>query len=129
MEIIAESDIYSPSIDNNGYYVDKVPSLLHFNNGLRCPCGTRKDKTYSSNTFTVHIKTKTHQKWLQDINANRLNYYTENISLKDTIDNQKRIIARLEKDILVKNQTINILTRQLVTIEEPPVVNDLLNFD
>ena len=64
MELATEPDIYSPNIDNNGDYIDKVPS---FNtnalaNGIRCPCGTRKDKIYTSTSmFSSHIKTKTHE--------------------------------------------------------------------
>ena len=46
MELVVESDIYSPSVDDKGNYVDKIPSFNIIKNGLRCPCGTRKDKTY-----------------------------------------------------------------------------------
>jgi hypothetical protein len=129
MDLIVEPDIYSPNIDNDGNYVDKSPSYIHFKNGIRCPCGTRKDKIYECNSyFSNHIKTKTHQKWLFDLNTNKTNYYTENIMLKDTINNQKIIIARLEKDKIVKSKTIDILTQQLIN-KEAIIVTDLLVFD
>jgi hypothetical protein len=56
MELAVESDIYSPSIDDKGNYVDRIPSFNNIKNGLRCPCGTRKDKTYDCTTyFSNHI--------------------------------------------------------------------------
>ena len=49
-------------------------SFNNIKNGLRCPCGTRKDKTYDCTSyFSNHIKSKTHQKWLSDLNMNKAN--------------------------------------------------------
>jgi len=136
MDLVVESDIYSPSLDENGNYVDKIPSFNNITNGLRCPCGTRKDKTYDCYTyFNTHIKTKTHQKWLCDLNANKKNYFVENEQLKDTINNKKLIIARLEKEINIKIKTIDILTQELTNKEMNSInshyktVNNLLDFD
>lgn len=117
MELVTEPDTYSPNIDDKGNYIDKVPSF-HTNalaNGLRCPCGTRKDKVYTSSTmFSAHIKTKTHEKWLQDVNTNRANFYIENQKLKDIVHSQKIMIGRLELELTNKNMTIDYLTQQLV---------------
>ena len=132
MDLITESDIYSPNIDANGKYIDKIPSFHIYKNGLRCPCGSRKDKTYDcASYFNSHIKTKTHQKWLENINANKTNYYIENIKLLDTINNQKLIIAKMEKDINTKILTIDFLTQQLSTYKNIQLnqVNNLLDFD
>lgn len=130
MDLIVESDIYSPIIDDKGNYIDKIPSFNNLKNGLRCPCGTRKDKTYDCTSyFATHIKTKTHQKWLTDMNANKSNFYTENVQLKDTIMNQRFIIAKLEKEINVKIKTIDYLTQQLVSKEPCIQVTNLLDFD
>jgi hypothetical protein len=119
MELATEPDTYSPNIDDKGNYVDKVPSF-HTNalaNGLRCPCGTRKDKIYASHAmFTAHIKTKTHEKWLQDLNTNRANFYIENQKLKDIVHSQKIMIGKLEIELTNKNMTIDYLTQQLVKI-------------
>jgi hypothetical protein len=131
MELAVESDIYSPNIDDKGNYIDKIPSFNNIKNGLRCPCGTRKDKTYDCATyFSNHIKTKSHQKWLSDMNTNKSNYFTENIQLKDTINNQKQIIAKLEKEIQIKLKTIDYLTQQM-TMKDANynTVNNLLEFD
>jgi len=130
MELAVESDIYSPSIDDKGNYVDRIPSFNNIKNGLRCPCGTRKDKTYDCTTyFSNHIKTKSHQKWLSDMNTNKSNFFLENISLKDTINNQKQIIGKLEKEVQIKLKTIDYLTQQLMNKETENGVIDLLTFD
>jgi hypothetical protein len=131
MDLLVESDIYSPSIDDNGEYVDKIPSFNNIKNGLRCPCGTRKDKTYDCVAyFASHIKTQTHKKWLSNMNINKTNYYIENIQLRETIQNQKIIIAKYEKEINTKLKTINYLTEQLVLKDNSNHENvDLLNFD
>jgi sensor domain CHASE-containing protein len=64
------------------------------------------------------------------LNTNKKNYYTENVQLKETINNQKFIIARLEKDINVKIKTIDYLTQQLVCRETVNnEVSNLLDFD
>jgi len=63
----------------------------------------------------THIKTKNHQKWLSNLNLNKVNYYIENEKLQETIQNQRLIIAKLEKDINTKNMTIDYLSQQLNT--------------
>jgi hypothetical protein len=130
MDLAVEPDIYEPNINEKKDYIDNIPYLSKFKNGLRCPCGTRKEHVFDSrNCFAVHIKTKTHQKWLSDMNTNRSNYYTENVQLKETIVNQKLIIARLEKEVNLKLKTIDYLTQQLVSKETCNVVTNLLEFD
>jgi hypothetical protein len=66
--------------------------------------------------FTAHIKTKTHEKWLQDLNTNRANFYIENQKLKDIVHSQKIMIGKLEIELTNKNMTIDYLTQQLVKI-------------
>jgi len=114
MELVTEPDIYSPSISDNGNYIDKIPSFNNLNNGLRCPCGARKDKTYDTRTiFSNHIKTQCHQKWLDTLNLNKANYYIENEQLKETLQNQRIIIGKLEKNVQNKIMTIDYLTQQI----------------
>jgi len=117
MELATEPDTYSPNIDPHGNYADKVPSFntAALANGLRCSCGTRKDKVYTSAAmFASHIKTKTHEKWLQDLNANKANFYIENKKLRDLIQSQKIMIGRMEVDLMNKSLTIDYLTQQLM---------------
>ena len=74
MELTTEPDIYSPSIDEKGNYIDKIPAFHIIKKGLICPCASRKDKFYESySSFSSHIKTKNHQKWLTNINLNNSN--------------------------------------------------------
>jgi inner membrane protein involved in colicin E2 resistance len=131
MEMATEPDIYTPNIDNNGNYIDKIPSFTNVKHGIRCPCGSRKDKIYETYTiFSQHIKTKAHQKWLQNLNLNKANYYIETEELKITVRQQQMIIAKLEKDLTNKSMTIDFLTQQLVlkNTKQTPIEN-LLDFD
>jgi len=130
MDLVTEPDIYSPSIDEMGNYIDKIPSFNIIKKGLLCSCGSRKDKIYKTyTTFSMHIKTKTHQKWLNSLNLNKANYYIENIKLSETLQNQRLIIAKLEKEISSKNMTIDYLTQQLNKNDKALSVNNLLEFD
>ena len=130
MELVTEPDIYAPSIDNVGNYVDKIPAFNTMKHGVKCPCGSRKDKAYESNSvFSAHIKTKTHKKWLDNLNLNRANYYIENETLKATVQNQRLVIANLDKELQNKIMTIDYLTRQLTNTNNSKIVNNLLSFD
>ena len=117
MALVTEPDTYCPNIDDIGNYADRVPS---FNtpalaNGLRCSCGTRKDKVYTTAAmFSSHIKTKTHEKWLQDLNANKTNFYIENKKLRDLVQSQKIMLGKMEVDLANKSLTIDYLTQQLM---------------
>lgn len=129
MDLVTEPDMYSPSIDDAGNYIDKIPHFAILKKGVRCPCGSRKDKCYDTHSiFAAHIKTKHHQKWLQELNINRANYYVENENLKTTLQNQRIIIANLEKEIQKKSMTIDYLTQQLIA-KHKNTVTDLLDFD
>jgi len=84
--------------------------------------------------FTTHIKTKSHQTWLVSLNFNKANYYIENNILKDTVQNQKLIIAKLEKDVQTKIMTIDYLTQQINQLNQVnqiqcKTVSNLLEFD
>lgn len=130
MDLALESDIYCPLIDNNNNYVDKVPPNIP--HGIRCPCGTRKDKVYYSQAlFHSHIKSKHHIAWLSAMNLNKMNYYKENEDLKKTIANQKSLILQLEKEKLQNLRTINYLSQQLIKLSSPSdevVETDLLDW-
>jgi len=125
MELALEAEIYCPSIDENQNYVDKIPPSIV--QGLRCPCGSRRDKVYiTAALFKEHIKRKHHQVWLNELNNNKTNYYKENEELKKTIQNQRIIISRLEKEISTKSNTINFLSNELA-LKSSNVVTDLLD--
>ena len=133
MELVVEPDIYNPSINDNGLYVDKVPPFNYIKKGLVCPCGSRKDKIYETHSvFVAHTKTKAHQKWLESLNLNRSNFYVELEKSKEVITNQRLIIAKLEKDVNNKIMTIDYLTQQLHKASAATNVtntSNLLDFD
>jgi hypothetical protein len=130
MELTINSDIYTPSCNEIGNYVDKMPPANSFKNGIRCPCGTRSDKVFDKySNFAMHIKTKHHQQWLQDQNQNKSNMYVDNLRLKELVDNQKIIIARLEIDVKNKINTIDLLTKELMKKSNLIKTIDLLDFD
>jgi hypothetical protein len=130
MELIIESDIYDPSIDENGNYIDYIPPSNKFKNGLRCSCGSRREHIFDSRqSFLLHIKTKTHQKWISELNANKMNYFTENIKLNETINNQKIIIARLQRENDENIKLIAHLTKKIEYKDNQNIVIDLLTFD
>uniref|UniRef100_A0A6C0BV18 Uncharacterized protein n=1 Tax=viral metagenome TaxID=1070528 RepID=A0A6C0BV18_9ZZZZ len=128
MDITLTPDIYTPSVDENGNYIDMI---LFIKNGLFCPCGSRKDKTYeNSSKFSAHIKTKIHQKWLLVLNQNKANYYVEMIKNKEIIENQQKIIAQLEHNLQKKILTIDYLTQQLTHKTNQQISNiDLLDIN
>ena len=128
-DLIVESDIYEPNINIEGNYSDYLPTTSKFKNGLRCPCGSRKEHIIDTRgSFSGHIKTKTHQKWITDLNANKMNYFIENIKLHETISNQKCIIAKLQRENDENLKLIVHLTKKIEMKENPTIV-DLLNFD
>lgn len=123
MDITLTPDTYSPSIDDSGNYIDRIPIIKH---GLICLCGTRKDKRYETYTkFATHIKTKTHQKWIESLNSNKANYYVQVLQHKELVENQRNIIGNLEKQLCQKNRTIDYLTEQLLSkqVKTIPDVN------
>jgi len=113
MEVTITPDTYTPSVDNNGNYIDNIPIIK---NGLFCPCGSRKDKTYENTIkFATHIKSKSHQKWLLILNQNKANYYVEMLKNKELVQNQQKIITQLENQLNNKTLTIDYLTHQLTS--------------
>ena len=126
MEITTQAEVYSPSINENGDYIDKIPTFI---NGIRCPCGSRKDKVYETfSIFNAHTKTKCHQNWLRTVNLQKANYYTESEQLKELVKSQRLVIATLQKDLSFRKLTIDYLTKQLVNNNTHEEVN-LIEFD
>jgi len=125
MSLITEPEIYTPNINENGIYIDYIPNKNKIEYGVRCPCGSRKDKVYDTQSkFSTHIKTKIHKKWLESINNNKSNLYVDNLKLKDIVNSQKLIIANLEISNKNKDTTIEYLTKQLTNKE----INSLIDF-
>ena len=119
MEMSLESDTYAPTISDTGKYTDCMPRFGANVPGYYCPCGTRKDKLYTTaSIMSSHMKTKTHTKWLELLNLNRTNYLVENAKLNETVLSQQKIIAKLDIAIVSKDATIDYLTKQLISKTE-----------
>lgn len=112
MDLTVTPDTYTPTVNDNGNYVDSIPLIKH---GLFCLCGSRKDKAYeNASKFAVHIKSKAHQKWLLNLNQNKANYYVGMMENKQIIENQQKIISQLEIQLQKKILTIDYLTTQII---------------
>jgi thiamine pyrophosphate-dependent acetolactate synthase large subunit-like protein len=129
MDLFITPDIYTPSINDNGNYVDHMPIIKH---GIYCSCGSRKDKVYENVAkFAHHVKSKTHQKWLEHLNQNKANYYVEMLKTKELAENQQKIIAQMETQLHKKSLTIDYLTEQLTRekTQQSATELDLLDFN
>ncbi len=60
-----------------------------------------------------------------------MNYYTENENNIEIIQQQKIFIAKLEKELSIKNMTIHYLTQQLMTQDKlsETKLENLIDFD
>ena len=127
MDIALTPDIYTPSVDNAGNYIDNTPNIIH---GIYCPCGTRKDKAYETTSkFATHCKSIKHKNWLITLNQNKANYYVDLIEHKQIIENQRKIIQQLEQDIQRKTRTVDYLTDQLTYKTHPVIETNLLDIN
>lgn len=138
MDISLIPDTYTLGVDEFGNYVDIIPSIRQ---GIICPCAARKDKVYESvSKFSTHTKTKRHQKWIIDMNRNKANHYNELLQCKEVMDQQKKIIAHRDVEIIQKDAEIlrkekhiecllNQLTEQTERMNVVEQQVDLLDFD
>ena len=119
MEVIATPDTYSPSLDTNGNYVDVVPKPCKMVNGIYCGCGAREKPYLTTVLFSQHIKTKTHQKWIENLNMNKKNHFVESEQLRDLVKNQRLTIVRMEQDLQLKNNIIIQLLQKTLVLPPP----------
>jgi uncharacterized protein YeaO (DUF488 family) len=118
MDLILTPDIYEPSIDETGNFIDKIPSWSCLKGkGIMCACGSRKNKVYeTSSLFTSHIRSQTHKKWIDGLNANKVNLYMENVQMKKIIQELRHILSHYEKETarLKQQYTIEITNKEQV---------------
>ena len=97
MSLITDSDDYSPSITDDGTYVDQVPSFHGRPQGFRCPCS---NKSYTTRVLlAAHIRTVTHKRWIEGLNANRTNHFADLEKERQLVKEQKLIIAQMQREI------------------------------
>lgn len=97
MSLITDSDDYSPSIVEDGTYVDQMPSFHNKPQGYRCPCS---NKCYTTRVLLAsHIRTVTHKRWVESLNANRTNHIADLEKERQLVKEQKIIIAQMQREI------------------------------
>ncbi len=107
-------DVYQPSIDETtGDYIDKLPQSHEFiPTGIKCPC---TNKNYLSRQKMLdHVKTRIHKEFINELNKNRANHLVECHKLRELVDSQKLIIAKMEIEISKKKNTIDCLLAEIV---------------
>ena len=126
MDIIIESDIYEPYIDETNNYTDLIPPSNKFIHGLRCPCGARKEHIFDNRAkFTIHVKSKRHQQWINELNINKINYFSECEKLRETVNTQKIIIGQLEKQRSQLEQKCTTLNMTIVNLANQLTIKQL----
>lgn len=130
MALVTESDIYGPSLSQDGAYIDHIPSFNNFPQGIRCPC---TNNCYASRqSFSTHTKTQGHRRWLEALNANRANHFTELEQSRQIVRQQQLIIAKLEREKTELMNMVSFLSRQLAEKTASVVPSqeiDLLDFN
>jgi hypothetical protein len=101
MDLILTPDLYEPSINDMGIFIDKIPAWSCLKGkGIMCSCGTRKNKVYeTSGTFSSHLKTQGHKQWIENLNANKVNFYLENVQMKKIIHELRSVLDKYEKEL------------------------------
>jgi hypothetical protein len=110
MDLNLTPDTYTPGVDTNGNYIDVNVKIT---NGIYCPCNKNKIAYKNMSSFCNHKKSKTHQKWLKQLNNDKANYYVKLIELNEIYESQKKIIHQLENELKKKLLLIDYLTEQV----------------
>ena len=119
---------YEPGY-KDGEYIDVIP--FDFLTGIKCPCSTYKDVVFKNrSSLKQHFKTKNHEKWMKQLNENRVNYYSQCLEQQKTLKNQSIIINKKDSEIRNLNYEITRLKKKLnnESVEEIDLL-DLCDFD
>ena len=95
-DLAVTPDQYSPVLNSNGEYSDALP-YGSTNSHWYCPCSY--GHAFKRSALTAHFRSKKHQRWLSNMNANRDNHLTQFIEAQTTIKSQTRIIAEQQKAV------------------------------
>jgi hypothetical protein len=117
MELTLEPEIYAPSINEYGNYVDNPGTGAAFR-PLRCACGCRRDQLYKTiASFKSHIKSQCHISWLEDQNNNKQNHLVNASNNAELLNQQRLQIARMSLDVEQKNHHIGLMTKRITELE------------
>ena len=128
LSLSLEPELYVPSINNNGEYVDVCPAYIR--HGIRCGCGSRTDHIYDTKSkFKTHINTQAHKNWIMHINNNKKNIYEENVQLNELVKNQREIISNMEKEMINHKNINKYLENKIFISHNCPTVTNLLDIN
>uniref|UniRef100_A0A6C0CMJ8 Uncharacterized protein n=1 Tax=viral metagenome TaxID=1070528 RepID=A0A6C0CMJ8_9ZZZZ len=72
MDIKKQDNIYIPVMNIHGYFMDYLPNFAEYPQGIMCSCGSRHRKQYKTvSQLRNHLKTQTHQKWIEILNLEK----------------------------------------------------------
>ena len=107
MALSLEPELYQVAVDENGTYINNIPSLNTIKNGIRCPCGSRKNQIFkTSSGLTKHFDCEKHKSWLKSLNLERVNHYNELIKSKEIVKQQQKQIKELKLELQEKDKII-----------------------
>ena len=120
--LATECEVYAPSIDEGGRYVDSIPANY---SGLKCPCTNLIKSFKTKPSFAQHCKTQRHCKWLSELNANRQNFYKELMKANEIVKQQQAMLASRDNELT----HLRLVVADLRRSQEPVPMGDLLQFD
>ena len=110
MSLSVEPDLYQVAVDENGTYINTMPSLNSIKNGIRCPCGSRKNQVYKTTaSLTKHFDCEKHKKWLKNLNHEKINHYNDLIKTREVLQQQQQMIRDLKIELQEKDRIINFI--------------------
>ena len=120
MALSLEAELYEVAVDENGTYINMMPSLNSIKNGIRCPCGSRKNQVYKTTTsLTKHFDCEKHKAWLKNLNQEKINHYNDLIKTREIVQQQQQIIKELKLELQEKDKIIINLNRDINTLRKP----------
>ena len=127
MSLSVEPDLYQVAVDENGTYINAMPSLNNIKNGIRCPCGSRKNQVYKTTaSLTKHFDCEKHKTWLKNLNHEKINHYNDLIKTREVFQQQQQMIRDLKIELQEKDRIIINLNKDINKLQKPtyvPVVN------
>jgi hypothetical protein len=92
------SDVYQPSMDREGNYIDSYVNLSHFS---KCGCGSKNNFT-NTQSFKIHFKSEIHKRWIEYLNHEKENHYAELMKYKK-LNKQQQLVIQQQQDIMTTN--------------------------
>ena len=117
MEISNTATTYIPRMDTNTkQYTDH--NIIDFVQGVICPCTSSSKVFLKKELFYAHRKTKRHQKWLDYLSENSLNYYQKSIEQQAIIRTQQILLTEMEIKLKNKDTVVNYLEDKIKTLDQ-----------